>query len=1596
MKQRTSGRTRRLASWLAVGVLMLGCTGTSIVGGPPDAGSDVVSDLGPSCTGAQVICGNTCTNTQSDPANCGACGTACGTSMLCVAGTCQLTCPMGASACGGTCVNTQTDNANCGACGRACAAGEVCSLGACGTTCAASLATCSSGAGDGGARADGGAATFCADLRSDRLNCGACGTECPAGSICVDRACTLTCAVGQTQCSGACFDLQTNNLHCGACGNACPSGTACTAGVCAVSCGTGLTQCGSTCVNLQTENANCGACGTTCGAGQVCSAGACSTSCAAPLATCASASGAYCANTSIDPANCGMCGRACSLPNTAAAGCADGSCGVVRCAPNFGDCDGMSANGCETDTRDSLTNCGGCGRACVLPNAMPTCAAGTCAVMACAAGFADCDRDPANGCEVNLQSENANCGACGTACGAGQVCSAGACGSTCAMPLTTCTPASGSYCANTQNDPSNCGACGTTCALVNASVQTCVAGRCGVARCNAGFGDCDMVGASGCETNLLTDTSNCGACGRACSLPNATPTCASGACGITACDTGFADCNMRAADGCEVALQTDNANCGACGRTCGAGQVCSGGACTTTCASPLRTCGTSPSQFCANVAVDPANCGACGTACSLPNVADNACASGACAVGTCTASFGDCDAVASNGCETNLASSAANCGACGRICALANASSTCSASNCAVMACTMGFADCNMRAADGCEVALQTDNANCGACGRTCGAGQVCSAGVCTTTCAAPLATCAGAGGSYCANTLSDPSNCGTCGTTCALANASISGCNASACVVVSCGTGFGNCDGAATNGCETNLRTDNMNCGACGNACAGGQSCVSGACACPAGQTLCGGACVDLRTNSTNCGVCGRACVLTNATSACVSSVCAVTACGTGFADCDGSAASGCETNTQTDSTNCGACGRTCGAGQVCSRGVCATTCATPLTTCSSGGASYCANTTIDPANCGACGRACALPNASASGCGAGACTVQTCATGFGDCNGTASDGCETNLLTSSASCGACGRACTLANATAACGAGACAITACATGFFNCNGTASDGCEVNLQADNNNCGACGRTCAAGQVCSSGACTATCASPLTTCGTLAAAYCANTSNDPANCGACGRACALTNATASGCAAGACTVLTCATGFGNCDGVAANGCETDLNTTVSSCGACGRACALANAGETCTAGACAITTCDPGFLNCNASAADGCEVNTATDNANCGACGRGCAAGQVCSAGACVATCGAPLTLCSGGCVNLTNDPTRCGSCTTTCTAGPNSIAVCAASTCAFVCTSGFADCDRVATNGCEANLNTSTSTCGTCGTVCPARANATPTCAAGACGFTCNPGFGDCDGVAANGCEANLNTNAAHCGRCGTSCGASACTAGSCGPRCNTAPARVLIYGPGGTFSQGRFPAGTIVTVASDAMWRSMTTANFGEYDVLWVDGNRCSGSTATFATLSATQGTWGPAVTGRVSMNSADPDYHSSLAGASLYISNHVTWLAGLGRNSAGGRTGFYFSWGCSLLSASSPTPASFIPTFGSPLAHTTTNGEPTAITAAGASHPVLSGITLSALRWGNYCHGAFSAIPTGYSSLLTCPTNNSGLFVRQVDCVP
>lgn len=72
------------------------------------------------------------------------------------------------------------------------------------------------------------------------------------------------------------------------------------------------------------------------------------------------------------------------------------------CPSGFGDCNGVVADGCETNIVTSNAHCGVCGNACDFPNASATCMSGACVIGACLDGFSDCDGDPRNGCEVRI------------------------------------------------------------------------------------------------------------------------------------------------------------------------------------------------------------------------------------------------------------------------------------------------------------------------------------------------------------------------------------------------------------------------------------------------------------------------------------------------------------------------------------------------------------------------------------------------------------------------------------------------------------------------------------------------------------------------------------------------------------------------------------------------------------------------------------------------------------------------------------------------------------------------------------------------------------------------------------------------------------------------------------------------------------------------------------------------------------------------------------------------------------------------------------------------------------------------------------------
>jgi hypothetical protein len=90
-------------------------------------------------------------------------------------------------------------------------------------------------------------------------------------------------------------------------------------------------------------------------------------------------------------------------------------------------CDGVD-NDCDAlvdedfDLDNDPQNCGACGNVCELPHAVPKCEVGTCGIAVCDDGYADCDGDPANGCEVALGEGG---GTCETAFDLGSVCGDG-------------------------------------------------------------------------------------------------------------------------------------------------------------------------------------------------------------------------------------------------------------------------------------------------------------------------------------------------------------------------------------------------------------------------------------------------------------------------------------------------------------------------------------------------------------------------------------------------------------------------------------------------------------------------------------------------------------------------------------------------------------------------------------------------------------------------------------------------------------------------------------------------------------------------------------------------------------------------------------------------------------------------------------------------------------------------------------------------------------------------------------------------------------------------------------------------------------------
>jgi hypothetical protein len=264
----------------------------------------------------------------------------------------------------------------------------------------------------------------------------------------------------------------------------------------------------------------------------------------------------------VDPIwGCGSCKR-CRLDNTATSRCEHQACAPDKCVAGWANCDGNPANGCETHTAVDPAHCGACGTACARGAHATgvTCESGACKVTTCEGSFLDCNRDPRDGCEVDRTRDASNCGACGAACARGPHVTAAACEAS-ACKVAACEgsfldcdrdPRNGCEVDRTR-DTSNCGACGTACARGPfVAAATCEAGAC-KARCEAGHLNCDGNAQNGCEVDGASDANNCGACGRSCRKAHvATAACAAGACQIVACEAGFLDLDRNPENGCEA------------------------------------------------------------------------------------------------------------------------------------------------------------------------------------------------------------------------------------------------------------------------------------------------------------------------------------------------------------------------------------------------------------------------------------------------------------------------------------------------------------------------------------------------------------------------------------------------------------------------------------------------------------------------------------------------------------------------------------------------------------------------------------------------------------------------------------------------------------------------------------------------------------------------------------------------------------------------------------------------------------------------------------------------------------------------------------
>ena len=321
----------------------------------------------------------------------------------------------------------------------------------------------------------------------------------------------------------------------------------------------------------------------------------------------------------------------------------------------------------------------------------------------------------------------------------------------------------------------------------------------------------------------------------------------------------------------------------------------------------------------------------------------------------------------------------------------------------------------------------------------------------------------------------------------------------------------------------------------------------------CETGYTICGNQCcdktcvnnlcLDIDNDIKNCGAYGHTC---EADEVCWQGTCVLPAdaCGPEQDWCDGRCVP-----LNSDPRHCGNCTTACKANESCQAGTCVIGCANDFTRCAPG---LCADLSRDNEHCGKCNTACSAnmfcQNANCQ-----------CQRGFYNCDDDPSNGCESIQRCQTVHPDVCEPPCDQDQT-------------CIRGVCVPNGTGEEVCEPPCDQD--------------QTCIRGVCVPAAPHPCPENETLCYGKCFDLSNDNEHCGNCLHACASWEHCVNATCELDCKTLTL------CDGAC-----FDTSSSEAHCGACGQACKF---GEICSG---AVCQCDDNHYDCDGIAANGCESTT---------------------------------------------------------------------------------------------------------------------------------------------------------------------------------------------------------------------------------------------------------------------------------------------------------------------------------------------------------------------------------------------------------